>query len=275
MKTLLITIEVAQEVPPLVGAANLLADAGAHVHVLHVTTDDGYESSERADALVGRAVSELQRKSLQVEGQVCLSEGESVAEIIAREAKLVDADLIVTGSRGLGRIGALAFGSVSRAVLAATDVAVLIVPRSAPPHPDHFGRILAAIATQMDAIKVPNQILGLPRPLEVALAHVPRAVAVHVSTPTGTYAEIPETSSELVRRARAILREHGVSAEPLTPPVDHDVAGRISRAADQWHADLVVVGSRRVGDWESLLLGYGVSHEIVRRAGRPVLVAAR
>lgn len=51
------------------------------------------------------------------------------------------------------------------------------------------------------------------------------------------------------------------------------VAGEILEAAAQFHADLVVVGSRGRQDVGSALLG-SVSHEVVRRTTRPVLIVS-
>jgi nucleotide-binding universal stress UspA family protein len=49
------------------------------------------------------------------------------ADVIAEEARTSGADLVVVGSRGLGTVGALLMGSVSRALVTRADVPVTVV----------------------------------------------------------------------------------------------------------------------------------------------------
>jgi nucleotide-binding universal stress UspA family protein len=56
-----------------------------------------------------------------------------VAEEILKRVETGEHELIVMGSRGLGRAGSLLLGSVSRAVLAGSPVPVLIAPTAAAP----------------------------------------------------------------------------------------------------------------------------------------------
>jgi nucleotide-binding universal stress UspA family protein len=71
---------------------------------------------ERAEALVpeGIPVSSVVRRGV-------------AAEAILQRVEAGEHDLVVMGSRGLGRAGSLLLGSVSRAVLARSPVPVLIV----------------------------------------------------------------------------------------------------------------------------------------------------
>jgi len=64
----------------------------------------------------------------------------------------------------------------------------------------------------------------------------------------------------------------GVEAE--TEVLEGDPAGRILELARLRDVDLIVVGSRGLGPVAGALLG-SVSREVVQRADRPVLVAAR
>ena len=52
------------------------------------------------------------------------------------------------------------------------------------------------------------------------------------------------------------------------------VASAIVRAARDWGADLVVLGSRRPTDLDGLLLG-STAHALVRLTSRPLLLAER
>jgi nucleotide-binding universal stress UspA family protein len=48
----------------------------------------------------------------------------------------------------------------------------------------------------------------------------------------------------------------------------------VAEVAAGWNADLIVVGSSRIGDLGSLLLG-SVSHDLLHGTKRPVLIAER
>lgn len=56
-----------------------------------------------------------------------------VAEEILKRVEAGEHDLVVMGSRGLGRAGSILLGSVSRAVLAGSQVPVLIARAADPP----------------------------------------------------------------------------------------------------------------------------------------------
>ena len=66
------------------------------------------------------------RRSAEIEAQTKLLAGDAAKQIVAY-ADEVDADLIVVGSRGLGRVSGVLLGSVSRAVLRDAKRPVLIV----------------------------------------------------------------------------------------------------------------------------------------------------
>ena len=72
--------------------------------------DEAYEIAEERD----------------IEAQTKLLAGDAAKQIVAY-ADEVDADLIVVGSRGLGRVSGVLLGSVSRAVLRDAKRPVLIV----------------------------------------------------------------------------------------------------------------------------------------------------
>ena len=80
------------------------------------------ETLDRAEALVpeGVPVSTALRRG-------------RVAEEILKRVEAGEHDLVVIGSRGLGRAGSLLLGSVSRAVLAGSPVPVLIARAAARP----------------------------------------------------------------------------------------------------------------------------------------------
>jgi nucleotide-binding universal stress UspA family protein len=74
---------------------------------------------------------ELARKAgLEAEPRICAQET-SIADAILTQAKEIDADAIVAGSRGLTGIKSMLLGSVSHGLIQHADRAVLVVPSAA------------------------------------------------------------------------------------------------------------------------------------------------
>jgi len=78
-----------------------------------------------------------------------------------------------------------------------------------------------------------------------------------------------EEARGLADEARAVLVRHGLSVE--TDVVVGDPRAEIVRLADEWRADLIVLGARGLGRIKRLLLG-SVSLAVARHASCPVLV---
>jgi len=80
-------------------------------------------------------------------------------QAVTSAAAAIDADLIVLGSRGLGRIAGAFLGSTARAVAARSPVPVLVVRerREAP------RRILVAVTGGIAAYKAPELVRALRR----------------------------------------------------------------------------------------------------------------
>ncbi|HXM58415.1 MAG TPA: universal stress protein, partial [Candidatus Dormibacteraeota bacterium] len=115
----------------------------------------------------------------------------------------------------------------------------------------------------------------LPHLGQVVVAHVPRRVAVHVGERAGeTFAEIGETSSVVLAGAIARFQTAGIRAAACTAERDGGVAAALARIANDQDADVIVLGARRPGGWESLVAG-STLHEVLRLGDRPVLVAGR
>lgn len=81
-------------------------------------------AAQQARAGLDAAVARLGNTSIVVTSQVL--EGDP-AEVIARRAAELDCDAIVTGTRGLGRVGALLMGSVAQKVVHLATMPVTLV----------------------------------------------------------------------------------------------------------------------------------------------------
>lgn len=79
----------------------------------------------------------------------------------------------------------------------------------------------------------------------------------------------PARHRELLRSARSALERRGVEAQ--TVPAIGDPGQMIATVADRKHADLIVVGGRRLGAFRRLF-AHSVSRRVARRAHCDVLV---
>jgi nucleotide-binding universal stress UspA family protein len=111
----------------------LAAGAGARVvflHVQHEIDQSRYyagevsELTEESHSVLDRALAKAQ--AVGVEAETEIAEGNAASEIVdfARQQAV---DLIVVGSRGLGKLSSVLLGSVSREILKHADRPVLIV----------------------------------------------------------------------------------------------------------------------------------------------------
>lgn len=88
-------------------------------------------------------------------------------------------------------------------------------------------------------------------------------------------AEIDEAAGEnAVERAdsgAALARAHGLEATPRTRPREESVADAILAEADHCGASAIVMGTRGLGAFGSLVVG-SVSHAVLQHADRPVII---
>ena len=88
------------------------------------------EQTEESHSLLDRALAKALQAGVDAESEIV--EGNPAREIVDA-AKLRGADMIIVGSRGLGKISSMFIGSVSRDVLSEADRPVLIVKETPAP----------------------------------------------------------------------------------------------------------------------------------------------
>ena len=261
-------------------AASFARAAGAKVLVLHVWNLEVHhrhgvwdvEARTEAKTLIDQTVARLRAYGAEAEGDISHADTQHVAAAVTEAARQYQADLVVVGSRGLSDWQSLLAHSVSHELLTATDCPLLMVRGPSFGPNQEAQRILLAIAGEEDlnqTVKAAIAAAHAPRS-EVLVLHVAQAI---VAGEGFGYVEPDEECQATVARAVAALREAGVTASSMVAPAG-PVVQSIVQTADNLQADVIVIGSSRMGDLGSILFG-SVAHGLLRSTERPVLVGGR
>lgn len=198
------------------------------------------------------------------------------ASVLARDARQIEADLIVVGSRGHGPMDALLLGSVSTELADHASCPVLVTRRPS------IGRALLATDGSVSADHAIGQVIewGLLRGAQARVVSVAPAIGPLSSLAAAFEPRAPMIENDLGEHLRVAhlqlaetaarrLQGAGVSAEAEAR--QGDVAHEIVRAASAFDADLVITGSRGLGTLPRVLLG-SVARKVLLHADTSVLV---
>lgn len=254
--------------------------SSAEVLVVHARNIDVYpddvpidtESRGDAAALVLKAVEKLRNGGIVAEARVCDANGAGIARTIAHVAREFNADLVILGSRGLSDWQSIFKHSVSHQVLAAVNCPVLVVRGRPSIEGNSPRRVLLAIAGGDDVAPCVRAAVSAAQApsSEVMVVHVAQAIF----GPQGfAYVESPEESQATMASVLGILKDSSINAQGVIAPAG-PVADSVAEIAQTWKADIIVVGSSRMGDLAGLMLG-SVSHSLLHTTSRPVLIAER
>jgi nucleotide-binding universal stress UspA family protein len=268
-------------------AARAAADAcegtGAELHVVHVWFNVPTarlrpfmrnELKKLGNELLEEGVKRVE-DSGGVVAEAHLLEGRAADEILDLAGR-IGAGLVVIGSRGLGRVGRIALGSVSEAVLHHARCPVLVLrgdENSWPPERVIFGD------DGSEAARAAGDFGAT-----LCAHHGVRAVVLHA------YPQLPEVDAEgrgsdprvvdddLRRAEKALLErsqelEGRLGSRPMARLVVGEAATSLLEAAEEDAPErtLMTVGSRGLGAIGRMRLG-SVSTKVVRAARGPVLV---
>jgi nucleotide-binding universal stress UspA family protein len=198
------------------------------------------------------------------------AEGDAAAEIV-RHAAETRADLIVMGTHGRSGFDRVTLGSVTEKVLRRASCPVLTLPP---------GSASAADAVEYRQILCPTDFsdcshAAIDRALSLARRTGARITLLHVVET----ADGDETIDDLHRRqsdaARRAVHDAVLSRAQPADRVDEAVAigkpyREILRAAEERHADVIVMGVRGRGPVDLTLFG-STTNQVVRRAACPVI----
>jgi nucleotide-binding universal stress UspA family protein len=231
----------------------------------HVSGD--VEVRGDAGKLVDATVERLFRAGVIAEREICRADSTHVAAAIACAAKVFEADLVVIGSRGLSDWQALSVKNDSNQMLCGLDCPVVIVRGESGPSIRSW-KVLLAIAAGDDLEPGVRAAVSIGRSDEsVVVVHIAQTISgMHRFAYLESGDEIRETMSQ----ASKLLSEAGVKVQGVVAhsgPVTRAVA-EIAREAD---ADLIVIGSSRMGDIGSLFLS-SLAFDLLQATDRQALV---
>lgn len=269
----LIALKDRAEAAQLEAACDLVAP-GAGARVVHIAETPGSTGERMARALVDEAVASLRERGHDASGLVVPRRGRSVPAALGGLLRTLQPRIVVMGSGGTGSSAGLLGHGVSRSLLPEMGHAdLLLVPHHAPVSEHALQRVLVVITREEEADQLRDVVLRLPANPEIVLVHAARRVAVHPVGAGSPYAEVPETSPELMEPlGRALLHAH---RGPVTAHLLEDggrSARTVGRAAAVWNADLIVLSARRPGRIMSLTAG-SPAHDLVRHVEQPVLLS--
>lgn len=257
--------------------AALARSSGASVEVVHVWNLEAHnrpdvETRKDAALIVDDCLNRLRAAGIEAGGEIVQGDERHIATALKKAASQFGADLVVVGSRGLSDWQAMTKHSTSHQLLSSIDCPVLVV-RSTAPGPAHDGqRVLLALAGGGDiAPAVRATVAAATAPgSQVMVAHVKQSIA---GVQGFFYVEPEDEVRETMAAALTQLKDAGICAQTVVAHAG-PVAETVAELAANWNADLIVMGSSRMGDLESLILG-SVTHQLLRAAQRPVLIAER
>jgi nucleotide-binding universal stress UspA family protein len=140
-------------------------------------------------------------------------------------------------------------------------------------------RILVATdgsAHAMSAARLAARLVRELREAEVVLVNVGHIPALALGGPGTELVDFAALEEGMQRAGQAILKETAEVFSRINVPVNRvyrggDPAGEIIKAAKEHHADLIVMGSRGLGQIGGLILG-SVSERVLHGAEAPVLI---
>ena len=222
-------------------------------------TAAGEELLNRTAAIVYPACASVKRRS----------EIGNPARLILDTARTANADLIVLGARGRGRVAETVLGSVSHRVLMHSPCTTLIVRGEVRP----IRRVLVAVEGKEDADRIVQWLNTHPFMNSVDACILSVVVPLRASEPyflvgSESWTTMATThANELVASVAASLRTPAYTVQ--TRVATGEAAATVAEQAKDM--DLIVTATHGRHGLDRFLLG-SISHGIVHRADKPVLV---
>ena len=245
----------------------------ARINLLHVVSEQGKINSEdhwtTAGSLLSKAVSQLGLDPSEVNSIIRQGDAKQTVLKVAEE---INADLIVMGSRGLGRLQSILSNSTSQYVFQLSTRPMLLVRDDL--YVRHVNRLMVTIdgtGVGDDALRIACEMVRDIPGGQLTGVHIARQ---DLSASRGGDNKADGLLTTAVQRARSL----GVELKPLHV-ANPDIGRGVCQAAEEINADLVVIASqdrrplvaRGLVDLDKLL-GGSISDYIRVHAPAPVLL---
>jgi nucleotide-binding universal stress UspA family protein len=245
----------------------------ARINLLHVVSEQGKINSEdhwtTAGGLLSKAVSQLGLDPSEVNSIIRQGDAKQTVLKVAEE---INADLIVMGSRGLGRLQSILSNSTSQYVFQLSTRPMLLVRDDL--YVRHVNRLMVTIdgtGVGDDALRIACEMVRDIPGGQLTGVHIARQ---DLSASRGGDNKADGLLTAAVQRARSL----GVELKPLHV-ANPDIGRGVCQAAEEINADLVVIASqdrrplvaRGLVDLDKLL-GGSISDYIRVHAPAPVLL---
>ena len=270
-------------------AACLVAAQGARLTLAHVLQATALEDLRRwigQEGDVGAALQASAGEALHalaaelrtrhgIEADERLSCGNPVQEV-SRLAEELDADLLVTGTRGLGFFRGVVLGSTAERIAKRSSRPVLMVRQSVH---EHYRRLLVPVdfspwsveAVALARLVAPDATLVLMHALELPFEGKLRYAG---SDPVALQAYRDGARREATERLHALAAQFDVPAAQLrlSMPAGADPWMLIAQEEQEHDCDLIVVGKHGRNALEELLLG-STTRMVLAECSADVLVS--
>jgi nucleotide-binding universal stress UspA family protein len=245
----------------------------ARINLLHVVSEQGKINSEdhwtTAGSLLSKAVSQLGLDPSEVNSIIRQGDAKQTVLKVAEE---INADLIVMGSRGLGRLQSILSNSTSQYVFQLSTRPMLLVRDDL--YVRHVNRLMVTIdgtGVGDDALRIACEMVRDIPGGQLTGVHIARQ---DLSASRGGDNKADGLLTAAVQRARSL----GVDLKPMHV-ANPDIGRGVCQAAEEINADLVVIASqdrrplvaRGLVDLDKLL-GGSISDYIRVHAPAPVLL---
>ncbi|MBC8169682.1 MAG: universal stress protein [Synechococcus sp. BS30m-G30] len=245
----------------------------ARINLLHVVSEQGKVNSEdhwtTAGSLLSKAVTQLGLDPSDVNSIIRQGDAKQTVLKVAEE---INADLIVMGSRGLGRLQSILSNSTSQYVFQLSTRPMLLVRDDL--YVRHVNRLMVTIdgtGVGDDALRIACEMVRDIPGGQLTGVHIARQ---DLSASRGGDNKADGLLTAAVQRARSM----GVDLKPMHV-ANQDIGRGVCEAAEEIGADLVVIASqdrrplvaRGLVDLDKLL-GGSISDYIRVHAPAPVLL---
>ena len=245
----------------------------ARINLLHVVSEQGKVNAEdhwtTAGSLLAKAVSQLGLDPSEVNSIIRQGDAKQTVLKVAEE---INADLIVMGSRGLGRLQSILSNSTSQYVFQLSTRPMLLVRDDL--YVRHVNRLMVTIdgtGVGDDALRIACEMVRDIPGGQLTGVHIARQ---DLSASRGGDSKADGLLTAAVQRARSL----GVDLKPMHV-ANQDIGRGVCQAAEEIGADLVVIASqdrrplvaRGLVDLDKLL-GGSISDYIRVHAPAPVLL---